>query len=340
QDHGDRERPGAGYPYTESYMADNDLALGRVVEFLSRTPQWKEMAIIVIEDDPQGGVDHVDAHRSLCLVISPWVKRGYIGHKHYSFGSIFKTMWNVFGLPPQNQYDAGALDFGDLFTEKPDFAPFNAVDALELGPASQRAQVGTQVCLDGKALDGADGLGGIPVELGIRGTESITDRVFTEMSGDFSYCYTRTEVGTDTVSALFRSVQSSEVTIEWFAPPAPSTTPEPTPSASPAKLPITVTKVAPKRVALKANGSRVLVKRTTTNASGALTYTTRCKHTKRQPGGKHMCKVTVSSKGKVRVVSAGYGKLTVRVTATATPKPGQEQAWLPSTWRKTWTVKG
>lgn len=127
QDHGDRERPGAGYPYTESYMADNDLALGRVVEFLSRTPQWKDMAIIVIEDDPQGGVDHVDAHRSLCLVISPWVKRGYIGHKHYSFGSIFKTMWNVFGLPPQNQYDAGALDFGDLFAEKPDLTPFNAV---------------------------------------------------------------------------------------------------------------------------------------------------------------------------------------------------------------------
>ena len=219
------------------------------------------------------------------------------------------------------------------------FAPFNAVDTLELGPASQRVQVGTQVCLEGKALDGADGLAGIPVELGIRGTESITDRVFSEMSGDFTYCYTRTQVGTDTVSALFRSVQSSEVTIEWFAP-EPSVTPTPTPSASPAKLPITVTKVAPKRVALKANGSRVLVKRTTTNASGALTYKTRCKHTKRQPGAKHMCKVTVSSKGRVRVVSAGYGKLTVRVTATATPKPGQEQTWLPSTWRKTWTVKG
>lgn len=124
-DHGDRER--SGYPYVESYMADNDLALGRVVEFLSRTPQWKEMAIIVIEDDPQGGVDHVDAHRSLCLVISPWAKRGYVGHKHYSFGSIFQTMWNIFGLPPQNQYDASALDFGDLFAETPDFAPFNAV---------------------------------------------------------------------------------------------------------------------------------------------------------------------------------------------------------------------
>ncbi len=70
-DHGAGDRPEAGYPFRESYMSDNDLALGRLVEFLSGTPYWKNMAIVVTEDDSQGGVDHVDAHRSILMVISP-----------------------------------------------------------------------------------------------------------------------------------------------------------------------------------------------------------------------------------------------------------------------------
>jgi hypothetical protein len=125
-DHGTGPRAKAGFPYTESYMADNDLALGRVVEFLSRTPYWKNMMIVVVEDDPQGGVDHVDAHRSPLLVISPYTKKNYVGHQHYSFGSVFKTFWNVLGIPCLNQYDAGATDLSDLFTDTPDFTPFNA----------------------------------------------------------------------------------------------------------------------------------------------------------------------------------------------------------------------
>lgn len=128
-DHGTNPRPKAGFPFTESYMADNDLALGRVVEFLSQTPYWKNMAIFVVEDDPQGGVDHVDAHRSLLLAISPYVKRNYVGHVHYSFGSVFKTFWNVLGIPCLNQYDAGATDLADLFTDQPDFTPFRALPA-------------------------------------------------------------------------------------------------------------------------------------------------------------------------------------------------------------------
>ena len=66
-DHGASERPDDGYPFLESYMMDNDLALGRVVETLSRSPWWEDMVIIVTEDDAQGGFDHVDAHRSLLL---------------------------------------------------------------------------------------------------------------------------------------------------------------------------------------------------------------------------------------------------------------------------------
>jgi YVTN family beta-propeller protein len=126
-DHGARERPADGYPFVESYMADNDLALGRVVEYLSHTPYWKDMAIVVTEDDPQGGVDHVDAHRSVLMVISPYAKRDYVAKAHYSFGSIMKTFWHVLGIPYLNQYDAGATDLADFFTDAPDFAPYTAL---------------------------------------------------------------------------------------------------------------------------------------------------------------------------------------------------------------------
>ncbi|TAE53329.1 MAG: hypothetical protein EAZ89_07535, partial [Bacteroidetes bacterium] len=135
-DHGSGERAHAGFPFRESYMMDNDLALGRVVEFLSHTPYWKNMAIFVTEDDAQDGVDHVDAHRSVMMVFSPYAKRDHISHVHYSFGSIFKTFWNILGIPYLNQYDAGASDLADFFTATPDFTPYNAlpVDARVFDP--------------------------------------------------------------------------------------------------------------------------------------------------------------------------------------------------------------
>ncbi|QGY43428.1 hypothetical protein GM418_07070 [Maribellus comscasis] len=126
-DHGAGDRPEAGYPFRESYMADNDLAVGRIVEFLSHTPYWENMLIVITEDDAQNGVDHIDAHRSILMLISPWVKRDYVSHVHYSFGSIFKTFWNVLGLPYLNQYDAGASDMSDFFTGTPDYTPYTAV---------------------------------------------------------------------------------------------------------------------------------------------------------------------------------------------------------------------
>jgi len=136
-DHGAGDRPEAGYPFRESYMADNDLAVGRIVEFLSHTPYWKNMLIVITEDDAQNGVDHVDAHRSILMLISPWVKRDYVSHVHYSFGSIFKTFWNILGLPYLNQYDAGATDLADFFTDTPDYGPYNAlpVDKRIFNPA-------------------------------------------------------------------------------------------------------------------------------------------------------------------------------------------------------------
>jgi len=135
-DHGARERPEAGYPFRESYMADNDLALGRIVEFLSHSPYWKHMAIVVTEDDSQDGQDHVDAHRSILMVISPYSKKNHVSHVHSSFGSIFKTFWNILGIPYLNQYDAGATDLRDHFTLQADFTPYKAlpVDSRVLDP--------------------------------------------------------------------------------------------------------------------------------------------------------------------------------------------------------------
>ncbi len=128
-DHGAEDRPEAGYPFRESYMADNDLAVGRVVEFLSNTPYWKNMLIMITEDDAQNGVDHVDAHRSILMAISPYTRKNHTSHTHTSFGSIFKTFWNILGIPYLNQYDAGASDLADMFSEVPDFTPYQAIPA-------------------------------------------------------------------------------------------------------------------------------------------------------------------------------------------------------------------
>jgi hypothetical protein len=135
-DHGAGERPEAGYPFRESYMADNDLAVGRIVEYLSHTAYWKNMLIVITEDDAQNGVDHIDAHRSALMLISPWIKKDYVSHVHYSFGSLFKSFWNILGLPYLNQYDAGATDLRDFFTTTPDYTPYNAmkVDARIFDP--------------------------------------------------------------------------------------------------------------------------------------------------------------------------------------------------------------
>ena len=126
-DHGAAERPKAGYPFKESYMTDNDLALGRVIEFLSHTPYWKNMLIVITEDDAQDGVDHIDAHRSILMAVSPYIRKNHVSHTHTSFGSIFKTFWNILGIPYLNQYDAAASDLADMFTETPDFTPYQAV---------------------------------------------------------------------------------------------------------------------------------------------------------------------------------------------------------------------
>ena len=123
-DHTADPRPEGGYPYRASYVADNDLALGRIAAFLSRTPIWKDSAVFVTEDDAQGGVDHVDAHRSILLVASPWAKPGMIAHGHSSMGSITRTIDELLGLGALNLEDALAGNLGEMFDVTPHADPF------------------------------------------------------------------------------------------------------------------------------------------------------------------------------------------------------------------------
>ncbi|MBZ5513876.1 MAG: bifunctional YncE family protein/alkaline phosphatase family protein [Acidobacteriia bacterium] len=135
-DHTALPRPEDGFPYTASFVADNDLALGKLIELLSHSPFWRDSAIFVTEDDAQNGRDHVDAHRSLLMVISPYAQRG-VSHVHTSMESILKTFFLIFGLPPLNQYDAASTDLSDMFADHPDFTPYTALpsDARIFDPA-------------------------------------------------------------------------------------------------------------------------------------------------------------------------------------------------------------
>ena len=123
-DHIAKARPEDGYTSAHSFMADNDLALGRILHFLSRTKYWKNMLVIITEDDPQGGVDHIDAHRSILMMAGPYVKKGYLSKTHANFGAILKTIYNISGVPYVNQYDVTASLLQDFFTDQPDYTPY------------------------------------------------------------------------------------------------------------------------------------------------------------------------------------------------------------------------
>lgn len=115
-----------GKPTPRAYVAENDLALGQIVERLSHSKFWKEMAIFVVEDDAQNGPDHVDAHRTVAFVVSPYAKRRMVCHTMYSTASMLRTMELILGLKPMSQFDAAARPLYEVFTNKPDFTPYQA----------------------------------------------------------------------------------------------------------------------------------------------------------------------------------------------------------------------
>ena len=124
-DHTQGASPGA--PTPEYLVARNDHALGRIVEGLTKTKAWNDMAVFVTEDDPQDGQDHVDAHRTLQLVMSPFVKHGYVSHVHHSNMSTLKTMDLLLGVPPNSLQEATATSLSDYFTDAPNGAAYSAL---------------------------------------------------------------------------------------------------------------------------------------------------------------------------------------------------------------------
>ena len=125
QDHTCGGTPDA--PTPRAYIADNDLAVGRLVEAVSKSRYWKDTCIFVNEDDPQDGFDHVDGHRSLCLVVSPYTKREAVVSHFYNQTAVLHTIERILGLEPMNQLDALAPTMEDCFTDKADLTPYVAM---------------------------------------------------------------------------------------------------------------------------------------------------------------------------------------------------------------------
>lgn len=124
-DHTSGTRPGS--PTPAAMVADNDLALGQIVEAVSKSKFWPKTAIFVVEDDPQNGFDHVDSHRTVALVVSPYTKRKHVDSSCYNQTGMVKTMELILGLPPMNQLDLNATPMVNCFQATPDLTPYTCV---------------------------------------------------------------------------------------------------------------------------------------------------------------------------------------------------------------------
>ncbi|MCO8308467.1 bifunctional YncE family protein/alkaline phosphatase family protein [Streptomyces sp. RKCA744] len=108
-------------------VADNDLAVGKIVDKISHSKYWKDSAIFVVEDDSQAGLDHVDGHRAPVQIISPWAKHGTVDSHYYSQINMMRTIEQILGIQPMNQKDTAATPMTSAFTQRPDFTPFSAL---------------------------------------------------------------------------------------------------------------------------------------------------------------------------------------------------------------------
>ena len=142
-----------------AYVADNDLALGQIIEAVSHSRFWPETAVFIVEDDAQNGPDHVDAHRTVAFVISPYVKRAAVDSTMYSTSSMLRTMELLLGLQPMSQYDAAATPMFNSFQVKPDLRPYDALrPAVDLEERNGNLAWGNDIKMDFSKEDAADDL--------------------------------------------------------------------------------------------------------------------------------------------------------------------------------------
>jgi YVTN family beta-propeller protein len=125
-----------GSPTPKAYVADNDLAVGRLVDAVSRSRFWSQTAIFITEDDAQNGPDHVDAHRTLALAISPYTRTGRVDSTFYSTASMLRTVELLVGVPPLTQFDAYSTPMTRAFTRRADNTPYTAL--IPTTPLDQR----------------------------------------------------------------------------------------------------------------------------------------------------------------------------------------------------------
>jgi YVTN family beta-propeller protein len=148
-----------GHLTPRAYLADNDLALGRIVEAVSHSKFWPRMAIFVVEDDAQNGPDHVDAHRTIAYVISPYIKHGAVDSTMYSTCSMLRTMELILGLQPMSQFDSAAKPMFNAFQATPDLRPYEALPAnVDVAERNPLHAWGGKLKMDFSREDAADDL--------------------------------------------------------------------------------------------------------------------------------------------------------------------------------------
>jgi hypothetical protein len=163
-DHGEGVNP--RYPTPRAMMADNDLALGRIVEAVTHSPQWRDTCIFVVEDDAQSGPDHIDGHRTVYQAISPYTRRGFVDSTLYTQANMIRSIGRMLGLDPLNKFDAYADPMEACFTDTPDATPYtrvgNNVPLDERNPSEatmtpmDRYWLAKSLSLDWSHIDGPD----------------------------------------------------------------------------------------------------------------------------------------------------------------------------------------
>jgi hypothetical protein len=122
-------RPDAGYPYTATYVAENDVTTGKVLERLSHSPSWRSMTVFITESDTQESLDHIDSHRTLLIAAGPWVRKNAVLHLNSDYSGLLRTIFEVLRAPPLDLFDGTAASLRDIFKTEPDFNPYDALPA-------------------------------------------------------------------------------------------------------------------------------------------------------------------------------------------------------------------